>query len=165
MSVKVEFVETCRAWRRTLQARGLAREAIAAAVAEAGVKLRRGAEATVHLVDDAGIRAINAEWRNKDAPTNVLSFPAGPAAGLAEARLLGDILIAFETVVREAEAEQKPLEDHFRHLVVHGFLHLIGFDHETPAEAEAMEATERRALARIGVADPYALSELEEAGR
>jgi len=163
--VKVEFLETSRLWRGALASRSLARQAIGAALIESGVKLRRGAEVTVHLVDDAEIRSVNAEWREKDAPTNVLSFPAVAASGLAEARLLGDVLIAFETVAREAADEDKTLPDHYRHLVVHGFLHLLGFDHIEAEAAEAMEGVERRALARLGVADPYAMSELEDAER
>ena len=163
--MKVEFLETSRLWRGALASKSLARQAIAAAQAESDVKLRRGVELTVHLVDDAEIRSVNAEWREKDAPTNVLSFPAVEASQLAEARLLGDILIAFETVAREAQDEGKTLADHYRHLVIHGFLHLLGFDHNEAGEAEAMEAVERRALARLGVADPYAERELEDAER
>jgi probable rRNA maturation factor len=160
MGPRIEFVETEPRWRRELPSRKLAREAVAAVAAETGAKLTRGAELTVHLVDDAGIRQLNKQWRGKDAPTNVLSFPAAPPDRLSRARLLGDVFVALETLKREAAAEGKPLADHFRHLVAHGFLHLIGFDHETPAEAEAMEAVEVRALARLGLADPYAGAEL-----
>jgi len=159
MSVRVEFLETSRAWRG-VPARTLAREAIRAATVECGIALRRGAEVSVHLVGDADIRALNAKWRGVEAPTNVLSFPAVEARGLGEARLLGDVLIAFETVSREAEREQKALGDHFRHLVVHGFLHLLGFDHVEDGQAEAMEALETRVLARLGVADPYGSGQL-----
>jgi probable rRNA maturation factor len=162
MSARVEFVESSRLWRGVLPARSLARGAIAAASAESGVELRHGAEVCVHLVDDAEIQSLNARWRGKDAPTNVLSFPAVEAARVGQAPLLGDVFVAFETLAREAEAERKALRDHFSHLVVHGFLHLLGFDHVEDAEAETMEATEIRALARIGVADPYAGAELED---
>ena len=154
MSLRVDFVETSRAWRG-LAARGIARQAIAAAAVECGITLRRGAELCVHLVGDADIQTLNAQWRGINAPTNVLSFPAADPAGLREARLLGDVLIAFETVSREAEHERKALRDHYRHLVVHGFLHLLGFDHVEDGQAEAMEALETRVLARLGVADPY----------
>src|SRR5271163_360271 len=142
MSVRVDFVESSRAWRRSLPARTLARQAIPAASIECGIGLRRGAEVCVHLVGDADIQALNAQWRGVDAPTNVLSFPAVEPARLGEARLLGDVLIAFETVSREAEQESKALRDHYRHLVEDG-------------QAEAMEALETRVLARLGVADPY----------
>jgi probable rRNA maturation factor len=165
MSVKVEFVERSRLWRGAVSSRVFARQAIAAAVVESGVKLRRGVEVSVHLVDDAAIRSINAQWRAKDSPTNVLSFPAVDSSRLPEARLVGDILIAFETVAREAEDDGKSFADHYRHLVIHGFLHLLGFDHLEAEAAEAMEAVERRALARLGVADPYCQRELEDAGR
>jgi probable rRNA maturation factor len=165
VSVKVEFVQGSKLWRGALPARALAKAAIAAAVAESEVKLRRGAEVSVHLIDDAAIRDVNAQWRQKDAPTNVLSFPAADPSALAEARLLGDILVAFETVAREAKDDGKSLDGHFSHLVIHGFLHLLGFDHIEPEEAEEMEALERRALARLGIADPYAERELLAAVR
>ena len=117
---------------------------------------------SVHLIDDERMRAINAEWRHKDAATNVLSFPASDPSGVSEARLLGDVLISFETLEREAEEEGKALADHFSHLVVHGFLHLLGFDHIEEADAEKMEPIEIRALARLGIANPYAERELKD---
>jgi probable rRNA maturation factor len=160
MSPRVEFVETSRRWRGALPARTLARQAIAAAIEETGATLRRGAEVTVHLVGDSYIQALNAKWRGNDAPTNVLSFPAVEAAGIGRAMMLGDIFVAFETLSREAGDEGKTLADHFSHLVVHGFLHLLGHDHVSGEDAEAMEALEIRALARLGVADPYAAGEL-----
>lgn len=163
MSLRVEFVETSRRWRGALPARALAREAIAAALRESGRETRRGAEVCVHLVGDVHIRALNKQWRQRDAPTNVLSFPAAEAEQIGGAKLLGDIFIAFETVKREAEDDGKPLADHFRHLTVHGFLHLLGYDHDVDARAEAMEALEVRILAGLGVADPYALGELTDA--
>lgn len=156
MAPRVEFVESAPRWRRALPARRLAREAVAAAAGEAGVKLARGAELTVHLSDDDGVRALNKQYRAKDAPTNVLSFPAATPGRLGVSVLLGDVFLALETLEREARNEKKLLADHFRHLVAHGFLHLVGFDHGTAEEAKAMEAVEVRALARLGVADPYA---------
>jgi probable rRNA maturation factor len=107
-------------------------------------------ELSVVLTDDAAIRALNAQWRKKDEPTNVLSFPAP-----ANASILGDIVIAYETTAREAAQEQKPLADHLSHLAVHGFLHLLGYDHESDADADVMEQLEREILARLGVPDPY----------
>ena len=160
MSPRIEFVETEPRWRRACPTRKLAREAVAAAAEAAGAKLARGAELTLHLVGDAEIAGLNKQWRGKNAPTNVLSFPAVAPDRLASARLLGDVFVALETLTREAEAEEKPLADHFRHLVAHGFLHLLGFDHETEAEAETMERIEIAALARLGVANPYAGAEL-----
>jgi len=163
MTPRVEFVAASPRWRAALSARSLARETIAVAARECGVALAPGAELCVHLADDEHIRALNARWRGLDKPTNVLSFPAVAADEIAKARLLGDIVLAFETVAREATDEGKPLADHYRHLVAHGFLHLIGFDHEDDAEAQRMEAIETRTLARLGVADPYHAEEAADA--
>jgi probable rRNA maturation factor len=163
MKLRVEFVAASPRWRAALAARTLARQAIEASLAECGVALRPGAELCVNLADDERIRGLNARWRGRREATNVLSFPAVEAANIGQARLLGDIVLAFETVAREATAEGKPLADHYRHLVVHGFLHLIGFDHERDVDAQRMEAMETRILARLGVVDPYWASELEGA--
>jgi probable rRNA maturation factor len=147
-----------------LDPQALAVEAVEAAIAEAGTRLAPGVEVSLMFCDDAAIRALNRDWRGFDKPTNVLSFPATSPERLASAPALGDIALAAETCAREAKAEGKTFADHARHLVVHGTLHLLGYDHENDAEAETMEATERRALARIGVADPYADSEPFGAG-
>src|SRR3954470_19393083 len=117
------------------------------------------AEIAVMLTDDAGIRTLNSNWRGIDKPTNVLSFPAlqAPAGAPSDApRMLGDIAIAFLTTRREADDEQKPFDHHLSHLAVHGFLHLIGYDHENDMQAEAMETLERTILAELGIPDPYA---------
>jgi probable rRNA maturation factor len=107
------------------------------------------------LSDDAAMRALNARWRGKDAPTNVLSFAASDDLAPGMPRLLGDVVLAFETVSREALAEGKPLADHTRHLIVHGVLHLLGHDHERASDAKRMESLERGILAGFGVPDPY----------
>jgi probable rRNA maturation factor len=143
-------------WRGLPRARALARETIAAAAAESGFALSDGAEVSLCLADDAQLRALNLRWRGLDKPTNVLSFPPPPPCGLAESVTLGDIALAYETLAREADELGVPLADHYRHLVAHGFLHLIGYDHETDAEAERMEALETSIMARLGAADPYA---------
>jgi probable rRNA maturation factor len=118
------------------------------------------AELAVMLTDDSGIRTLNSNWRGIDKPTNVLSFPAlQPASGHEPddaPRMLGDIAIAYETTRREADDEQKPFSHHLGHLAVHGFLHLVGYDHETDGEAEVMESLEREILATLGIPDPYA---------
>lgn len=117
-----------------------------------------GAEVSVVLADDARIRELNRTWLGKDKATNVLSFPAanGPDG---EPRFLGDIVLACETIEREAEAEGKSFGHHVAHLAVHGALHLLGYDHERDSDAEAMERQERGILARLGIADPYAHAE------
>lgn len=115
-------------------------------------------EVSVLLTDDAAVRDLNRSWRGRDAPTNVLSFPAAPQPRHAGVALpLGDVVLAYETLVRESEAQSKPLRNHLAHLLVHGTLHCLGHDHETGApEAEAMEALETAALAALGIPDPYA---------
>lgn len=127
--------------------------ALEAAAARAGA----GGCSTVALVfaDDAAVRVLNATWRSKDAPTNVLSFPAADTNIFSEERHLGDVVLAAETVAAEAEAQGKSLRDHVIHLVLHGFLHLRGYDHGDDAAAEAMEGLEREALSAVGIADPY----------
>ena len=110
------------------------------------------AEISILLCDDAFIRALNRQWRGLDKATNVLSFPSAPAArGLT----LGDIVVAYETSRREADERGTPFSDYLTHLIVHGLLHLLGFDHEEDNDAERMEALEGRTLATLGVASPY----------
>ena len=131
-------------------------EAVVIRAAEAGLGVATGTVAVL-LTDDETVRDLNARFRGKDAPTNVLSFPAAPMPGI-EPPPLGDVVLSFETCAAEAEAQAKTLADHLSHLVVHGVLHLLGRDHEDDAEAEAMEAEERAILAGLGVADPYRVS-------
>ena len=109
----------------------------------------------VLLTDDAAIRRLNGQWRNIDKPTNVLSFPPAPSAVPDAVKSLGDIAIAYETAAREARTDDKPFDHHLAHLAVHGFLHLLGYDHESDADAQSMEQLERVILARLGVPDPY----------
>jgi probable rRNA maturation factor len=139
----------------------LAEATILAAIGESGVALAANAEISVVFCDDRFIRDLNRKWRGIDKPANVLSFPAGGDA--AAAPLLGDIVIAFETASQEASEAGKPLRDHVAHLLVHGFLHLIGHDHIGAAEAGTMEALERTILDRLGIADTFRESLIEEA--
>jgi probable rRNA maturation factor len=140
-------------WSRLPGAEALAEGAAEAALAAAG---KDGAfEASVMLTDDAQLQELNRTWRGKDKPTNVLSFPAPEQPGAAGPRHLGDIALAFETLARESEEESKEFAHHFAHLIVHGVLHLLGYDHEVEAEAEIMEALEVKALASLGITDPY----------
>ena len=118
---------------------------------------RTATELSLVFTDDASIREINAEWRSQDKATNVLSFPAFPLEpGGKPGPMLGDIIIARETVEREAVELEKSFDDHLTHLLVHGFLHLFGYDHMNNSEAERMEGLETRILAGLGLSDPYA---------
>jgi probable rRNA maturation factor len=146
---RIEVVVAARAWRAAEpRAVALAKAAAAATLAHEG---HAGAALAILLTDDARQQRLNAEFRGKDAATNVLSFPAaGPAAAG-----LGDIALAFGVCAREAVVQGKTLAAHLQHLTTHGVLHLLGYDHESDAEAEAMEARERAILAGLGVADPY----------
>lgn len=157
-AARIELALTVEAgsWPRIAVLEGLARRAVDAAVSELG-RSGEASELSLVFTDDAHSRVLNAKWRGRDRPTNVLSFPAfATAAGGRLPPLLGDIILAFETVSSEADLDSKPLEHHLLHLIVHGLLHLLGYDHEQDSEAEEMEATERRILARLAIPDPYA---------
>lgn len=117
------------------------------------------AELSIVLGDDALVAALNRRWRGREGPTNVLSFASGDKPAPPLPLLLGDVVLAYETVAAEAMAQAKPLTDHLRHLIVHGVLHLLGFDHIDNDEAERMEALETRILAGLGVSDPYRMRE------
>ena len=123
---------------------------------EAALSGRRGA-VTVRVVGAAEIQALNRDYRDADKPTNVLSFPAGPIDGLPpeETRPLGDIVVCADVVSAEAEEQDKALEDHWAHMLVHGTLHLLGYDHMTESEAGDMERLEIRLLEAGGVGNPY----------
>ncbi|WP_075290998.1 rRNA maturation RNase YbeY [Pararhizobium arenae] len=113
-------------------------------------------EVSLVFTDDASIREINAEWRSIDKPTNVLSFPAFPVLpGKMPGPMLGDIILARETIERESVDLGKPFDEHLTHLLVHGFLHLFGYDHIDEGDAERMEGLETRILAHLGLSDPY----------
>ena len=153
MSLTVDLAVEDPCWAAISDLQALVERAAAAALCEAGVAPDQDTELSCLFCDDGAIRALNAQWRGKDKATNVLSFPTeGPGAET----LLGDLVLAWGTVAREAEAEGRPVEHHVVHLVVHGTLHLVGSDHDDEAGAEAMEAMEVRALARLGLPDPYA---------
>ncbi len=133
-------------WSRALpSAAELVRRAAAAALGPAD------GDVVVLLTDDAAVQDLNARFRDRDRPTNVLSFPAAESA----APHLGDLVLALGVCVAEAQAQGKTLADHLSHLTVHGLLHLLGRDHQDEADADAMEAEERAILASLGVADPY----------
>jgi len=143
----------CAAWTAALpDSRARARQAARAAARGAGLRPgSAGAELSLVLADDASVRRLNRKWRKRDRATNVLSFPGGDPV------MLGDVILAFETVRREAAEQGKAIGDHLSHLVVHGVLHLLGHDHQNACDAEKMEGLERRVLAGLGIADPYAI--------
>jgi probable rRNA maturation factor len=165
-------------WKAQRGVRAVLQRAIGEAAAMVATS---GGELAIVLTDDSAIRALNRDWRGKDQPTNVLSFPApAPSGSLPRkrgrirlgdsrragarrgpVRLIGDIVIAYETVEREAVAAQRPFRHHLTHLAVHGFLHLVGHDHAAEAEAEAMEALEIAVLARLSMPNPYLMRDAE----
>ncbi|MDQ6869603.1 MAG: rRNA maturation RNase YbeY [Pseudomonadota bacterium] len=161
MNSVIEVAIEAEDWASLEAPSQLAEAAIHAAIGETGVSLAANAEISVLFCADGFIRDLNRKWRGIDQPSNVLSFPA--QGDTAFAPLLGDIVIAFETASREASEGGRPLRDHVAHLLVHGFLHLIGHDHIGAAEAETMEALERAILGRLGIADPFRESLIEEA--
>jgi probable rRNA maturation factor len=156
-----EVLVVADCWQAEPGAEAVIHRAIEAAAEVADADADAGeAELAIMLTDDRGIRTLNRNWRGIDKATNVLSFPAlqptGPAGPDDAPRMLGDIAIAYETTRKEADEERKPFDHHLSHLAVHGFLHLIGYDHENDADAEAMESLERDILAQLGIPDPYA---------
>ena len=154
-----EVLVVADCWQTEPDAEAVIQRAVAAAAEIVNADTGE-AEIAVMLTDDVGIRTLNSNWRGIDKPTNVLSFPAlQPTAARRPEdapRMLGDIAIAYQTMRKEADDEGKPFDHHLSHLAVHGFLHLIGYDHETDDHAEAMEALEREVLAQLGIPDPYA---------
>lgn len=151
--LSIDISRNTEGWPDSFDAR--ADEAVRAALAQSKARITGPAELSIVLTDDAEQRVLNRDWRGIDKSTNVLSFPQiepfGPVSGL-----LGDIILARETLEREAAEQGVSVEDHFTHLVVHGFLHLLGYDHMDDDEALAMEGLETQILTSLGVADPYA---------
>jgi len=143
-------------WEKQPQAVPVVERAIAAAAEAIDAPL---GEVVVMLADDETVRSLNRDWRKIDKPTNVLSFPAAQTPGI-EPLMLGDIVIAYETLTRECEAEDRVFLHHLAHLAVHGFLHLMGYDHQNDSDAEAMEQLETAILARLDMPDPYLARDL-----
>lgn len=147
-SADIDVEISCAQWPN-----GLTPQLVAAARAtlhEAGAETENAL--AIRLADDAEVQTLNARYRAKDKPTNVLSFPAPEWA----APHLGDIILAYETIAREATEQGKSFDHHALHLAVHGMLHLLGYDHESEDQAEEMETLERRILAQFAIEDPYA---------
>jgi len=169
----IDLMVESDAWLDSLPSLEADAETAARLALEAAGLAAKGWEISLLACDDDRIAALNADFRGKPTPTNVLSWPAFDLAPDAPGEVpgkpkrtpgipsqsLGDVAIALQTVEREAAEQAIPLKDHVIHLILHGCLHLLGFDHETPEDAETMEGIETRALARIGVADPYLRSD------
>lgn len=152
--LRIEVSGAASGWTELLpEAESIVRRAAHAAWAAAGGD--HAAELSVVLADDATLRRLNFSYRGKDQPTNVLSFPIGGGDPAVHAILLGDVVLALETVDREAGEQSRTLADHVSHLVVHGVLHLLGHDHGSGRQATAMEGLESDILAGLGIADPY----------
>lgn len=163
-SIDIGIAEDCALWRQRLPEVDTLLGEVTEAVLEASflVDFPGNIEISFALVDDAFIQQLNNRYRNKDKPTNVLSFPihdhlrerpkllrGGPVLAL------GDVVLAFETIAREADEQKKPIDAHLRHMVAHGLLHLLGYDHESDADATEMEALEVKILKTLGVRNPY----------
>ena len=147
-------------WEAQPMAAQIVHDAVATAAFE--ISMISG-EVSIVLTDDSAIAKLNRDWRGVDKPTNVLSFPASGQKAGAGARLLGDIVIAYQTLERECENENRLFLHHLAHLAIHGFLHLSGYDHETDAQADEMEALETRIVSRLNMPDPYLERDLGEA--
>ncbi|KKC31530.1 rRNA maturation RNase YbeY [Devosia psychrophila] len=151
--LEIAVIRNDEAWPEDLDP--LAERAVLEALKQSKARVRGAAELSILLTDDEEQHDLNKQWRGKDSSTNVLSFPQiepfGPVLGI-----LGDITLARETLIREAGEQGVSFEAHFTHLVVHGFLHILGYDHITDEEATAMESLETSILATLGIDDPYA---------
>jgi probable rRNA maturation factor len=148
--LKIDLVIESELWKEAEEAAAMARRA----VVEAATMLSTpSSELAIVLTDDSAIRSLNHVWRGLDTATNVLSFPTKHAGG--KPPLIGDVVLAYETIAGEARAEHKPFAHHVAHLAVHGFLHLLGYDHVQRKDAETMERLERQALRRLAIPDPY----------
>jgi probable rRNA maturation factor len=156
LPLEIDLVQQAGDWPDHVALQHLIENAVHATLETASLSCPAGAELSVVLSDDAHVQALNRQWRDIDTPTNVLSFPSAAIepGGMPE-MLLGDIVFAHETIVREAMAMGKTFNDHFTHLIVHGFLHIFGYDHQNDKDAKMMENLERRSLAALGLPDPY----------
>ncbi len=149
-AAKLDVLVESGLWNEPGKVKTLLRHAIGQAAATLSTG---GVEIAIVLTNDSAIRLLNRQWRGIDAATNVLSFPIESPGG--NGRFLGDIVFAHQTVAREASAEHKPFAHHLAHLAVHGFLHLLGYDHQNDKDAAAMERLEREILRRLAIPDPY----------
>lgn len=149
-TLKIDVLIESPLWKKTADTVAAVRRAVAQAAAMLSTP---PAELAIVLTDDSAIRLLNRTWRGVDAATNVLSFPSGRVGG--DPPLIGDIVLAYETIAQEARIQAKPFAHHVAHLAVHGFLHLVGHDHARSKDAEKMERLERDILRRLAIPDPY----------
>lgn len=149
-------------WDAQPDAEKAVRAAIAAAAAAAAST--SGGEVSILLADDSAVRVLNKQWRGIDKATNVLSFPAPETMSKGDAGILGDIVIAYETLVRECADEDREFLHHLTHLTVHGYLHLVGYDHQDDAQAHEMEALESKIMTRMQLPDPWLENSREQSG-
>ena len=157
-TIDIILARESESWPDVPHLQALSQRIIDAACKGLNLKSKQPVELSLVFADDAMVQGLNAEWRGHDKPTNVLSFPSfalKPDEKLPPA--LGDIILAFETVKQEAGEETKSFENHVSHLLLHGFLHLLGYDHQSDEEAEVMEDIETRILAELAIPDPYAV--------
>ena len=157
MQAQIDIDVRCQGWPDEASLTETIHASVTAATETAGLQFPDGAELSLVFTGDADMQEINRQWRGIDKPTNVLSFPAMPVRpGHKPGPMLGDIVLARETILREAAEQEKDAGEHLTHLLVHGFLHLLGYDHIEDEDAEAMETLETAILSRLGIADPYA---------
>jgi len=151
---QIDVIVRSARWRKRPTAKTVVKKAVLAAAKAVSTA---HTELAIVLSDDSAIRTLNRDWRGKNTPTNVLSFPVAAVGKKRSASpYIGDIVIAYQTVAREAVAEGKPFNHHLTHLAVHGYLHLLGYDHDNDRDANEMERLERKILKRLAVPDPYA---------
>ena len=165
MKPEIELSIPCKRWCEDLPEAPEIVETACRATLGAGESVWGGTapetvEVSIVLADDDTVHALNRQYRGIDKPTNVLSFPIEEwEEGGGQPVLIGDVVLGFETVKREAELADKPLGHHVSHLIVHGILHLLGYDHETDSDAAEMEPLETAILARLNIPDPYAIAD------
>jgi probable rRNA maturation factor len=152
-ALRIDVLVVSKLWKKAGRAPLIVRRAVTRAAA--ATRSTSGTELAIVLTDDSAIRLLNRDWRGIDAATNVLSFPAKHAVSEELGEHLGDIVLAFETIAREARGERKPFAHHVAHLAVHGFLHLVGYDHQDDEDAAEMERAEREILHELAIPDPY----------
>ena len=156
---QIEVIVRSARWRKRPTAKTIVKKAVLAAAKAVST---RPTELAIVLSDDSAIRTLNRDWRGKNAPTNVLSFPAPKTDG-GPTKFIGDIVIAYETLARECDDEDRVFLHHLAHLTVHGFLHLIGYDHQSDSDADEMEGLESKIMNVLNMPDPYPARDLGNA--